>query len=190
MAGRGRICNYCCTSHQHFGTKRRIWSQSRASVHIKQATTKPQHGESLFFLCPVGQQNRLRRSLAQKHRRNTFCSQLQKFKSPNKTRKVSLMLTDRQPKKQEVAIIVAKLCQRDGLNGFLPLVNLFCNVLTFPQTPPSSVLLTMPGSSRDLHLPLCFLNPCFLWCFLFHAQLIRPPSKQIRAQGHTQLTTP
>lgn len=56
----------------------------------------------------------------------------------------------------------------NGLNGFRPLVNLFSNVLTFPQPPPSSVLLTMPGSSRDLHLPLCFLNRCFpLWFFLF-----------------------
>lgn len=64
-------------------------------------------------------------------------------------------------------MIVAKLCQRDGLNGFRPLVNLFSNVLTFPQPPPSSVLLTMPGSSRDLHLPLCFLNRCFpLWFFV------------------------
>lgn len=87
---------------------------------------------------------------------------------------------------------VAKPCQRDGLNGFRPLVNLFSNVLTFPQPPPSSVLLTMPGSSRDLHLPLCFLNRCFpLWFFIFFSllllqstQLIRPPSKQIKTQGH------
>lgn len=109
-----------------------------------------------------------------------FGSQLQKLKSPKKTRKVS---------KQDVATIVAQLRQRDGFNGFLPLVDLFCNVLTFPQTPPSSVLLTMPGSSRDLHLPLCFLHPCFLSCFLFffHAQLIRPPRKQkksTRARAH------
>lgn len=103
------------------------------------------------------------------------------------------MVTDRRGKKQEVTMIVAKLCQRDGLNGFRPLVNLFSNVLTFPQPPPSSVPLTMPGSSRDLHLPLCFLNCCFpLWFFLFFSfflliqstQLIRPPSKQIKAQGH------
>lgn len=80
---------------------------------------------------------------------------------------VLLMVTDRRGKKQEVTMIVAKLCQRDGLNGFRPLVNLFSNVLTFPQPPPSSVPLTMPGSSRDLHLPLCFLNRCFpLWFFL------------------------
>lgn len=64
-------------------------------------------------------------------------------------------------------MIVAKHCQRDELNGFRPLVNLFSNVLTFPQPPPPSVLLTMPGSSRDLHLPLCFLYRCFpLWFFL------------------------
>lgn len=35
----------------------------------------------------------------------------------------------------------------------------------FLNRPPSSVLLTMPGSSRDLHLPLCFVNPCFPTCF-------------------------
>lgn len=64
-------------------------------------------------------------------------------------------------------MIVAKHCQRDELNGFRPLVNLFSNVLTFPQPPPPSVLLTMPGSSRDLHLPLCFLYRCFpSWFFL------------------------
>lgn len=112
-----------------------------------------------------------------------FFLQLQKFKTPNKTTKVLLMLADGQPREQEVTRIVAKLCQRDGLNGFLPLVNLFCNVLTFPQPPPpSSVLLTMPGSSRDLHLPLCFVNPCFPTCFFYYVQLIRPPSKQIRAR--------
>lgn len=44
--------------------------------------------------------------------------------------------TDRRGKKQEVTVSVAKLCQRDGLNGFRPLVNLFSNVLTFPQPPP------------------------------------------------------
>lgn len=105
------------------------------------------------------------------------------------------MGTDRPGKMQEAPLSAAKLCQRDGLNGFRPLVNLFSNVLTFPQPPPSSVLLTMPGSSRDLHLPLCFLNRCFpLWffliffcvcvCLLQSTQLIRPPSKQIKAQGH------
>lgn len=70
------------------------------------------------------------------HCTDTFCPQLVKFKTPTKTTKVSLMLTDRQLREQEVARIVAELCQRDGLNGFLPLVNLFCNVLTFPQPPP------------------------------------------------------
>ena len=61
---------------------------------------------------------------------------------------------------------------------------------------PSSVPLTMPGSSRDPHLPLCFLNRCFpLWFFFFSllqsTQLIRPPSKQIKAQGHAhELYTP
>lgn len=109
----------------------------------------------------------------------------------------SLTGTDRQGEMEEVTVSVAKLCQRDGLNGFRPLVNLFSNVLTFPQPPPSSVLLTMPGSSRDLHLPLCFLNRCFpLWFFLFFlllqsTQLIRPPSKQIKAQAHAhELYTP
>lgn len=61
---------------------------------------------------------------------------------------------------------------------------------------PSSVPLTMPGSSRDLHLPLCFLNRCFPLCFFFSSllqstQLIRPPTKQIKAQGHAhELYTP
>lgn len=105
----------------------------------------------------------------------------------------SLMSTDRWGKMKEVTTSVARSCQRHRLNGFRPLVNPFSNVLTFPQPPPSSVLLTMPGSSLDPHLPLCFLNCCFpLWFFLFFSsffqstQLIRAPSKQIRAQGHTQ----
>lgn len=96
-----------------------------------------------------------------------FVHDCRSWKVQNRRRKVWLMLTDGPPKKQDVATMVAQLRQRDGCNGFLPLANLFCSVLTFPQTPPSSVLLTMPGSSRDLHLPLCFLNPCFLSCFLF-----------------------
>lgn len=80
----------------------------------------------------------------------------------------SLMGIDRWGKMQEVTMSFAQSCQRDRLNGFRPLVNPFSNVLTFPQPPPSSVLLTMPGSSLDLHLPLCFLNRCFpLWFFLF-----------------------
>lgn len=61
----------------------------------------------------------------------------------------------------------------------------------FLNRPPSSVLLTMPGSSLDLHLLLCFLNRCVpLWFFLFFffqsTQLIWAPSKQIKAQEHTQ----
>lgn len=100
------------------------------------------------------------------------------------------MLADGQPREQEVARIVAELCQRDGLNGFLPLVNLFCNVLTFPQPPPSSVFLTMPGSSRDLHLPLCFVNPCFPTWFCFNVQLIGPhPNKQEHKRTHTHTLT-
>lgn len=80
----------------------------------------------------------------------------------------SLMGIDRWGKMQEVTMSVAQSCQRDRLNGFRPLVNPFSNVLTFPQPPPSSVLLTMPGSSLDLHLLLCFLNRCVpLWFFLF-----------------------
>lgn len=103
----------------------------------------------------------------------------------------SLMGIDRWGKMQEVTMSAAQSCQRDRLNGFRPLVNPFSNVLTFPQPPPSSVLLTMPGSSLDLHLLLCFLNRCVpLWFFLFFffksTQLIWAPSKQIKAQEHTQ----
>lgn len=48
------------------------------------------------------------------------------------------------------SISLAQPCQLDRLNGFLPLANLISNVLTFPQPPPSSVPLTMPGSILDL----------------------------------------
>ncbi len=47
----------------------------------------------------------------------------------------SLMGSDRQGNR-EVTPSVTKLCQRDGLDGFRPLLNLFSNVLTFPQPPP------------------------------------------------------
>lgn len=87
----------------------------------------------------------------------------------------------------------AQPCQRDRLNGFRPLVNPFSNVLTFPWSPPSSVPLTMPGSSRDLHRALCFFTRCFpfiafVFCYNWAIQIQTNKKHTSQANINLQLT--
>ncbi len=101
----------------------------------------------------------------------------------------SLMGSDRQGNR-DVTPSVAKLCQRDGLNGFRPLLNLFSNVLTFPQPPPHpffSQCLEVAETyiSLSVFLIVVFLYGCSpLFFLLLSTQLIRASAKQIKAQGH------
>lgn len=60
---------------------------------------------------------------------------------------------------KEAAVIVANGMDSMASAHWWTCLVMFSLFLNRPL--PSSVPLTMPGSSRDPHLPLCFPSPCF-----------------------------
>lgn len=83
---------------------------------------------------------------------------------------------------QEVAVIVANGMDSMASAHWWTCLVMFSLFLNRPL--PSSVPLTMPGSSRDPHLPLCFPSPCFPLFFpsLIFCKEIHNWSKQIKTQ--------